>query len=49
LVKTLVENKALVNLLDEDGNTPLHTAAHNLHPAVVLFLLEKGADVKIQN
>jgi ankyrin repeat protein len=32
----LIESKALVNLLDEDGNTPLHLAALNMQNAAIM-------------
>jgi ankyrin repeat protein len=40
-----------VNLLDEEGNTPLHLACHNMHAQIVLFLVsDKGqANIKIPN
>lgn len=50
-MQILVGCKALVNLLDEEGNTPLHIACHNMHSQVVMFLVsdKARADVKIAN
>ncbi|KAL2927623.1 Protein ACCELERATED CELL DEATH 6 [Bienertia sinuspersici] len=44
------ELKRLINLKDEDGNTPLHLATRGLHPRVVYILTrEKRCNTKLQN
>ena len=45
VVKALIEGGADVNKADDDGWTPLYTAAANGHEAVVKALIEAGADV----
>ena len=35
--------------MDNDGNTALHLAAENNHPAVIRLLLDAGADSSIRN
>jgi predicted RNA-binding Zn ribbon-like protein len=45
LVKCLVEElRADVNLAENDGSTPLMTAAKKMHQMVVRYLLKHGAD-----
>lgn len=41
----LVQHGANVNARSEDGQTPLHNAAHSGYPEIVLYLIEHGADV----
>ena len=47
-IKTLSKGKKVehVNAVDNDGWTPLHWACRRGDPAVVDFLLRKGADIK---
>lgn len=49
IVKTLVNNGALVNVTDEDGVTPLHRAINNCNSEIVAYLLEKGAYVGLKD
>lgn len=45
-MKMLLEkDPKLVNAKDETGRTPLHWACRGVHPDVVKFLVEKGADI----
>ena len=45
-VKELVAaDPEIVNLKDENGRTPLHWACRGVHPEVLKYLVEKGADV----
>lgn len=48
-VQFLLQNQAIVNTKDKDGNTPLMTAAGFGSPEVVKLLLENNADSKFQN
>jgi ankyrin repeat protein len=49
-VKYLIEELgADVNQRDSDGNTPLHNAASRGDNEMVLYLVEKGADVMAVN
>ncbi len=49
-VKTLLaEDPGLINDLNEQGSTPLHSACFGGHLDVVKLLLEKGADVQAVN
>ena len=43
-VRALLDAGADKNLADNDGDTPLFTAAQNGHDAVVRTLLDAGAD-----
>ncbi len=46
LIKALVEkNPELINSKDQDGRTPLHWACRGKNHEIVVYLLEKGADV----
>ncbi|RGP71794.1 ankyrin repeat [Fusarium sporotrichioides] len=45
----LVQNGALLEVTDDNGNTPLHTASTYGHPEVARFLLEKGANIESRN
>ena len=47
LVKALVEKGADVNVMDEDGRTPLYMASNNGHKEVVVALLHNGANINI--
>ncbi len=42
--KMLIENKAHVNIIQQSGLTPLHSAAQNGNIELIILLLEKGAD-----
>jgi ankyrin repeat protein len=46
LRKLLVDNAALVNLKDSDGNTPLHYAAATARRDVVEYLIKQGASIR---
>jgi ankyrin repeat protein len=49
-VKALIEaNPQLVMVKDETGETPLHHAALQKQPEMVLYLISKGADVNIKD
>jgi ankyrin repeat protein len=41
------EKKKLINVQNEQGNTPLHWAALNGHLEVVKALVQNGADCKV--
>lgn len=45
-VQSLLDQGADINAQDESGKTPLHFAAANGTPSVVIMLLTKGADAK---
>ncbi|TVU45774.1 hypothetical protein EJB05_05276, partial [Eragrostis curvula] len=45
LVELLNLNSANVNLMNNDGYTPLHMACMRLEPGIILPLVEKGASV----
>ena len=45
----LEEHGADINARDFNGDTPLHNAAFRGHNALILYLLEKGADVMAVN
>ena len=49
LVKNLVEHGANVNSTNDDGNTPLHTAAFLCRTDIVGLLVEKGGAVQAKN
>lgn len=53
MVEKLAESKgdqlkAVVNVQNEEGNTPLHWGALNGHLAVVEILVKNGADCKVK-
>lgn len=49
-IKSLLsENPDLVNVADEKGSTPLHSACNQGQSEVAAFLLEKGADIEAVN
>jgi ankyrin repeat protein len=45
----LAEEPSLLRVRDTDGSTPLHYAAWKGHPEVARLLLERGAEVSLQN
>jgi hypothetical protein len=47
-IRKLIDAKAIVDTLDKDGNTPLHTAVINANKEAVQILLEHGAKVNVQ-
>ncbi|GFU57296.1 hypothetical protein NPIL_316821, partial [Nephila pilipes] len=47
IVKTLLNNKAKINVFRKDGLTPLHLAAVKGHTSVVKLLLENGANANL--
>jgi ankyrin repeat protein len=49
LVEMLVNFGADPNVVDCDGDTPLHWACANDYPDVVRMLLQKGANVEVAN
>lgn len=48
-VKELLSQGADINISDEYGETPLHSAALYGHLDVVKYLVEQGADVDVKN
>jgi len=49
-VKTLIkQDPSVMSAKDTDGSTPLHCACWKGHDAVVVILLEAGADVNAEN
>ena len=48
IAKMLVENNALVNVRQQAGATPLHSAAQNGNIELLILLLEHGADVSVR-
>lgn len=50
IVRLLLEHAPdALDVQDEDGETPLHTAARGDHKEVVRYLLQLGADPTITN
>jgi len=49
IVKELIAKGVDINVKDEVGSTPLHTAAFSGHFEIVKFLIENGADVNAVN
>ncbi len=49
IVRLLLEHGARCDARDEEGDTPLHLAAHFENPAAVRALLDGGADVNARN
>lgn len=49
-IRMLLELDAtLIEARDKDGSTPLHCAVWKGHQAAVEFMVERGADVNVQN
>jgi uncharacterized protein len=46
IVRTLLDARANINVVDANGITPLIAAITNNHPDVARFLVERGADIK---
>ena len=44
-MECLIQHGAKVNLPDQDGRSPLWTAANHNHIGVVKYLLQHGADL----
>ncbi|XP_064381820.1 arf-GAP with SH3 domain, ANK repeat and PH domain-containing protein 1-like isoform X2 [Halichondria panicea] len=49
IVDFLLGNGHTENVVDDDGNTPLHLAVSNDNPQCVKLLLNHGADITIKN
>lgn len=49
LLKELLDEGANINIISQNGYTPLHRASQNGHTAVVEFLLSKGADAGVES
>lgn len=47
IVQTLIRHGALLDVQDEDGQTPLHIAVHHSHKKIIKILLKKGARTDI--
>jgi ankyrin repeat protein len=45
----LYESGAKINVVDEDGDTPMHDAAFNGHFLVVNYLVWKNAEINHKN
>lgn len=49
LVKFLLESGADLNMVDDDGWTPLHYASRHGNFEIIELLLDLGADINIKN
>jgi ankyrin repeat protein len=49
LAELLDSDTTLINARDSDGSTPLHCAAWKGHADAVSLLLQRGADVSVEN
>jgi ankyrin repeat protein len=49
VVRTLIDKGISVNAMDEEGLSALHMASYFEHEAVVILLLERGADITARN
>lgn len=45
----MLQTDAEINSIDSEGNTPLHIAAANNNISTVMFLLQNGSDITLQN
>jgi len=48
-LEALLDENANINAEDNDGNTPLHTAAEYANSQIVKFLIDKGANTEAKN
>lgn len=48
-VKVLLINQANINAMDDDRNSPLHSAVSSNSSDVVEYLIQSGADVSAKN
>ena len=48
-METLIEGGASANSRDKDGNTALHVAASNGHVNMITCLLDRGANIVVNN
>ena len=49
MARLLMDARVELNFQNNDGSTPLHTAAFFCRPEIVQLLLAKGADKSIKN
>lgn len=49
MVKALVERGAIINVIDDHGNTPLHCAVLWGDSEIVQYLIEQGALTHVRN
>ncbi|OGV66267.1 MAG: hypothetical protein A2283_12110 [Lentisphaerae bacterium RIFOXYA12_FULL_48_11] len=49
LLKELLAEGANINIISQNGYTPLHRAAQNGHTSTVEFLLSNGANAKVES
>ena len=47
--RTLLAAGAKINVVDNDGNTPMHFASQNSHGDLLKMLLRHDPDLKIKN
>jgi len=47
IANLLIENEINLDVLDNEGMSPIHLACYHNHVQMILLLIDKGCDVRV--